>query len=499
MKPCPEQLSRLSALVDGALSAEEQDRVHAHLVHCPGCRAEISELRSLRGLLSGTAPQDSVGARSSQPSGDLSARLVGIAGANASDPLWTRTFHRSGAGDRPRLPHSQRRQNRRRTARVSASLAGVAVVAVAAGWSAAPPTRTPTIDPAASARSEFAGALNEMPLGNQAAAAAAMADLPSRQSGHVDTPLVTGADSLPATEARELLSAAAAANHQVSLNGTQDVQVRHRAGYWVTEVGVRSQAGQGFELQVNPEQGSPSRFVGIDEPAPVDLATDYELTGGQVSTVAGREATVLTARQGGHAAARWWIDKDQGFLLWQETYGSTGEVTQSSGFTAVEVMAAQPSSFNHLAPRLGMGQNAASMSLSQSPRLNSGGWTCAQTLAEMSLVQLQADRADAPGQVNTVYSDGVHTLSVVQHRGALTGPPTGFVWDPELNAYRNVGMTTMLAWQSSDTVFTIATDGGPDLARTAMEQLPRQEPVLRTRADRVVDGWRHIAHAVLGR
>ena len=69
---------RLSALVDGELSAEESDRVHAHLARCAACRAEARELRVLkqrmRGLGEGT-PDDA-----------LTARLIRIAEPGAPVP-----------------------------------------------------------------------------------------------------------------------------------------------------------------------------------------------------------------------------------------------------------------------------------------------------------------------------------------------------------------------------------------------------------------------------
>lgn len=497
MKPCPDQLTRLTALVDGALPIREAESLHAHLVHCAGCREEVAELRSLRGRLAGGRDRPAPGATAPD---ELSARLVGIAGDSAGDPLWTRTFHRAGSpGERPRLPHSARRLRRRRAVRASASVAGAAVVAVAIGWSTAPPTRTASIDPAAAARTEFAGALNRAPLANQAVAAATMADVPTSSTDTVDSPTWTGVEALGDEQSRELLRAAVDASRNTTLDGRQQVQVRHRAGYWVTEVAVRSKAGQGLELQVESKRGRATSFVGLDESAAGDPGGNYELSGGQDAVVAERAATVVTARAHGREAARWWIDRDQGFLLWQESYGASGEVVQSAGFTSVEVADGQTALFNHLPPRLAAGQNGTSLSLANTTELDSGGWTCAHSLAGLSLVRVEADREDIPGQVQTVYSDGVHTVSVLQQRGALTGPPSGFVWDPDLPAYRNVGMTTMVAWQSSDTVFTVATDGDPELAQQVMEQLPHQAPVLRTRTDRVVQGWQRIGHAVFGR
>jgi anti-sigma factor RsiW len=69
---------RLSALVDGELSADERDRVHAHLARCADCRAEANELRALKKRMSGlgdVAPGDA-----------LTARLIGVAGPGAPVP-----------------------------------------------------------------------------------------------------------------------------------------------------------------------------------------------------------------------------------------------------------------------------------------------------------------------------------------------------------------------------------------------------------------------------
>src|ERR1700759_3660584 len=70
--------NRISALVDGELSAEESDRVHAHLARCPACRAEAQELRALKQRLRGlpdTTPDDA-----------LTARLIRIAEPGAPGP-----------------------------------------------------------------------------------------------------------------------------------------------------------------------------------------------------------------------------------------------------------------------------------------------------------------------------------------------------------------------------------------------------------------------------
>jgi anti-sigma factor RsiW len=69
---------RLSALVDGELSADERDRVHAHLAGCEACRAEANELRALKKRMRGLG--------GATPGDALTARLIGIAEPGAPVP-----------------------------------------------------------------------------------------------------------------------------------------------------------------------------------------------------------------------------------------------------------------------------------------------------------------------------------------------------------------------------------------------------------------------------
>ncbi|HEY6498034.1 MAG TPA: zf-HC2 domain-containing protein [Streptosporangiaceae bacterium] len=70
--------NRISALVDGELSAEESDRVHAHLARCAACRAEARELRALKQRVRGLADV--------APDDALTARLIRIAEPGAPVP-----------------------------------------------------------------------------------------------------------------------------------------------------------------------------------------------------------------------------------------------------------------------------------------------------------------------------------------------------------------------------------------------------------------------------
>ena len=80
-----------SAFVDGALGDADRERMLRHLAACARCRAEVDELRGIRKLLNQSASD-----RPAAP-GDLSMRLISIAGAEAGEPLWTRPFRRTHA------------------------------------------------------------------------------------------------------------------------------------------------------------------------------------------------------------------------------------------------------------------------------------------------------------------------------------------------------------------------------------------------------------------
>lgn len=82
---------RLSALVDGELSDEERDRVHAHLVSCAACRAEANQLRELKTSMRGLTDV---------PTGDTLARKL-TAIAEPGGPVPSRRGARKGK-PRPR-------------------------------------------------------------------------------------------------------------------------------------------------------------------------------------------------------------------------------------------------------------------------------------------------------------------------------------------------------------------------------------------------------------
>jgi anti-sigma factor RsiW len=85
---------RLSALVDGELTAAERDRVHAHLAGCADCRAEANDLRALKKRMGGLGDVD--------PGDALTQRLIGIAEPGAPVPPRRRARPMTGPASRPR-------------------------------------------------------------------------------------------------------------------------------------------------------------------------------------------------------------------------------------------------------------------------------------------------------------------------------------------------------------------------------------------------------------
>jgi anti-sigma factor RsiW len=70
---------RLTALIDGELSATERDRAHAHLVTCAACRTEANELRALKKRMRGLSDLAA--------GDDLTQRLIEIPGPGAPPPI----------------------------------------------------------------------------------------------------------------------------------------------------------------------------------------------------------------------------------------------------------------------------------------------------------------------------------------------------------------------------------------------------------------------------
>lgn len=493
-----------SAYLDGALNDADRERVLTHLVGCVGCRADMEELRTVRRLLhrmgtTGAAPT----------SYELSSRLVSIAGGDAYVPVWSRPFRRTRPGTLP----STRRATRVRTAAAALAVGGLVSALGAMGYAAAPTVGATVSDPTDRVRSEFVATLAQFPLASRSLSALMMEPTSGLVTStaalaHVGPSYGTGTP-LTSQQAFGALQGAATESGQVSYSGTQVVRVVQGRQVVSAAVGISFETGQGSSVTV-PRQGAGAmlRFVPATSSSRIvneellDLLTrGYSLSGSTGSTVVGRPVTVVEATPiagtSTHVAARWWVDNATGLLLWQETYDANGAVAVASGFTSLR-LSTQPVFIPHLPPRLATSTTTASLTLSSVSDLTTQGWYCQGQLAGLSLVRLRSDEATDPDALHMVYSDGVATLSVFEQRGTLGEPPAGSRLDESLHVYVRDGTPTMATWRSGDRVFTVMTDGSPDLLRAAVAALPHQVVEAPTTMDRIRAGWGHIIERVVG-
>jgi anti-sigma factor RsiW len=175
--PCPGEL--LTALVDGALSHDERDRVHAHLAGCQTCRGEVDEQRRLKrrlALLAETSPpppEALVGAlrRLAVPgadplSGPAAGRPPGAPRVRRERPLGARRPAVGPAVSRPR-------RWRRASAIGGAVGGGLVAVGVTALLLGGVGTSSPAVvDPGSDAFVvDFVSTTSEVPLADPAGAA----------------------------------------------------------------------------------------------------------------------------------------------------------------------------------------------------------------------------------------------------------------------------------------------------------------------------------------
>ena len=501
--PCAELAELRSAYVDGALSNADRERLLAHLVGCPECRDDVADLRAVRDLLGRARAEDAPAAP------DLSARLVSIAGTEATEPLWTRPFRRASGGASAVLP------SRRRTRRVRMTAAVVATASMAAaagflGYAAAPSTQLAVIgDQTGRAQAAFSSSLGQFPLTSDTLGAVMLADaaeLAAAPAALDPGPSQAFGALLSPEEAKAAMQRAAESEHAVSYSGRQAFFATRGDRTMRAVIEVEARTGQGSQIKVLSLTGQ--QLLRGFAPAVLSsrvvenellslLERNYTLTGTQGAMVAGRSATVVAAWRWGEPAARWWLDDETGIVLWQELYGRTGTVDLSFGFTSVAI---SPTAeiMDHLPPRLVTPTTTTSLSVSNVTGLNAAGWSCPRDLSGMSLVRLRTDSAADPSVLHLVYSDGIAAVGVFEQRGRLDGPPAGSQWDAGLQAYAHHGPSQVATWQSGDLVFTVVTDGPADVLTRAVASLPHDQAEPPTTIDRIKEGWVTILAGLKG-
>jgi hypothetical protein len=503
--PCADLAELRSAFVDGALDNPDRERLLGHLVDCAHCRQDVEDLHAVRALLKQSQTEPSP-----TPS-DLSHRLVSIAGPESIAPLWARPFRRTP----PRMSRTGGLPSHRRIVKLRIAAAamalGATVTAIGVIGYAAAPRLAAVDDPTDEAQVAFTSSLGQFPLASDALNAVMLADfrdLSAGSSHQLKGPSVAAGETLTPTEAQALMQRAADAGHSVSYSGRQWFLAYRDGRAIVAEVDVDARARQGTQVRVNTQRGQ-QLFRGftpalissrvVDDELLDLLERNYHLSGSHEARVAGRSATVVTATRDGSAtvAARWWIDDATGIVLWQETYGGSGSVDLSFGFTSVSVSQSE-GILEHLPPRLAVPRTSTSLSLSSAADLKASGWSCVRELADLSLVRIRSDRASNPDLVHLVYSDGLSTVSVFQQWGQLTAAPEGSHWDAALGAHVRRGASGVATWQSGEMVLTVVTDGSAGLLAEAVESLPHTGAMTQTTLDRVKAGWARILVDVKG-
>ncbi len=485
---CDDLAELRSGFVDGALSAEDSERVVTHLLGCAGCRADVAEQRAVRDLLGGSG-------RGTPAPTPLSDRLVSIAGDASARP-WTKAFDGG---------HGRALPSRRQRARVSALLGSVAAGAVVSaialtGWFAAPASSLATVaDPADEAQAEFGAAAAEVSVTGASLSALMLLDsLPeaTRDGTDVARPSWRGRGRGDEAAAVTLLNRAMAAGRTTTVRGEQTVLADAGGRMVAARVRIDTRSGQGTQVSVLDPSGhplassiAPAAVSTDDGPSPVALlASAYTLGTRSDVRVAGHRATVIEARDhDGRPAKRWWVDDDTGVLLWQESYDRDG-LSTAVGFSAVQVVPYAVVA----APRPTTRLLTTSTASADAAALVSSGWSCDAEVAGLDLLEVSTDTTDDPRSVHAVYGDGARTVSVLQRHGRLSGAPDGARWDADLQAWWHGGTVRWATWQSGDTVYTVTTDGPGSLLRGAVATFPHEGALRTTTLGRVREGWSRI-------
>lgn len=501
-RSCADLAELRSAYVDGALDDADRERLLTHLVDCVDCRRDVAELRHVRALLTGSTDPGLA-------PGDLSYRLVSIAGDDATDPLWTRPFRRTGTAGR--LPSERHRARIRLAAGVLGC--GLAVLTVLGiGYVNAPTlTARTAIDPTQQAVAEFTSVVSAFPLDARTSVALQGLD-PVRSSASSPTPVSLPAKPLSKDKAKSLLTEAGQTGDDMTYSATQLVTLYRDDQRIANTVQVRSTGGTGTTLTPGPA-GTASRtkqtYVESDSStrmADADLierlSSRYTLRGWKDQRYEERAAYVVEAVEPtadpddgalDGVAARWWIDRQTSLLLGVETYDGRGGLVVSSRMTALRSgEAASAADADVQQPASERARTTTSLTVSRAAELRRSGWICREKLAGLELLRLRTDQSDDPDLVHLVYSDGLTTLSVVEQKGRLSGAPTGTTRNETLGAWVTNGMPASASWTSGDLVLTAVTDGSRETLAAAVAALPHEGLQRPTTMERIRAGWSRI-------
>lgn len=468
-RECQRFADDLSGFVDHTLPERRLTQVLQHLERCPSCRETVAGIRTLRSRLSTSVPP-CPGAPMS-----LTERLARIAGEECDEPLYL------SSGRSCPLP-TRRQQVRRRLTR-SGSIT-VVILATLLGLTLALGHEPAAMsDPVGEAREQYYLAITSISV-NEGVGAAMWA----RERGvssplsHVESRATNSMGRTVPVAQEEALEMLGSNRHQVTFSGMQRVWMAEGNGMFrANDVKIDEVAGQGASLTVLDGQGQAflSWFVPTLGCCGSSVEPDREFHGHtELQIVAGRGAHVLEARRGDAVDARWWIDSEQGVVLWFERYDSAGEPTVVAGFLDITFGEAEIDQ-----------QAVVTLGLQAATTADRTGWCqglerCPMTLAGLPLVAYATSAPGEPPRQRLVYSDGVRSLSVSWVPGRIG--------DVNRMEDDTLGQPHVNIWQAGDGVISVATADSRALLTQACGELPDEEGFRFGLGERFASGLKRV-------
>jgi hypothetical protein len=478
---------KLSALVDGELSASARRRALAHLRVCDECRGELHATIELKRRLTGLRP--------SEPSADLFSSLDSMpsSAATSADVVqrWTPI----------------------RRVLVGAGTVSIAFVSLAYAVGAPHTASVAAVaPPVEEANAEFAANAGGYGLSDPAVDALLTKSVGLGNAG--DSSDLTsiafgiGAATAVATMRRGDDAAAIALLHRA-------VRAPDRVAYRGVRIVSDHTSAVAHEIRVSvdhvPRQGTSYRVLGGDRPGaalfidglstPVAkaealnrvsvLARTYDVGVVAHRQMLGRSATVVGVGDKGVLVASLWIDDATGVLLDRELYDN-GALVRASRFETLQI--SSEGFLSHPPPELPE-IDGADLSTRDAGVLDDEGWSCPKlvgdglTLTALGLVGSSGELVEA------VYSDGISSASLFEQHGsldraALAGYQQVVVGDAPV--YVRNGLPSTWVWQSSDTVYTMLSDAPAAQIAAAIDDLPHEQVESAGGLDRVGRGLGRI-------
>ncbi len=471
MPGCQRFRPDLSPFVDGTLSQRRFEQVGYHVAGCESCRREVQSLREVRGALSvsGQAVPD--------VPADLASRLQRIAGTEANSPLYLASGTSQGL---PRRRHYLGRALLGGGLLTFGALASLVFLALLVA------PDPPRIDDAVQLAKQqhfqaMAATSVDEPVGAALLASELFPDVWTLDRYVPRKGVLGRAESVEFAEVTDLLSQTF--TQSVAYAGTQRVWIADERGFFYADVEISKVPDEGVQLQVMSTEGDASSAWLINSPkwdfAGIPTTWNYRLYD-CLEQVAGRWAKIVEAYDDQQRPiARWWLDDANGLLLWSEHYNHDGYPVVASGFIELELGG------RRLEPFTGLEIAMQPVSASGTHDWCQGLLACPPELAGLPLVAYSEAGAAGEESMRLVYSDGFRTLSVCWVPGILDSEQLQVI-------DHSSSQVNVMAWQTSDGVITVATNGRMELLRQASEQLPSPEGYRPDLGEQLWNGLRRL-------